>query len=204
MPERPERHRRIQRRGPIVGHDPQALRQVLELPGRRRLRDIEQPKQRQSQAASTSVETADDRGARIRKNTIGIAPISSSTIAPGSFAPPKRRTAAVQIGTAITLSATTTATRQPHPSMNEIPQLSGTPASAPQVPGANGIRPIHKPVAKKTAGCRQGMPGGGLSIRGWAVVGRHGFFVVPRRWSRPSCWAPSATNSAPYSSTMLA
>ncbi len=84
-------------RGPIVSHDPQPLGQPFELSRRRRLGNIEQPVQAQSRQSKSP----DVQGAEFgtKQNTNGMLKISSSTIAPGSFAPaPKRRTAAVQIG----------------------------------------------------------------------------------------------------------
>src|SRR6516162_886056 len=70
-------------------------------------------------------------------------------------------------------SATVAATHQPMmktirvataipaaPQWLRIAHAKGTAASDPQVPGANGKRPVPKPVAKSVAGCQSGRPRG--------------------------------------------
>ncbi len=85
------------------------------------------------------------------KNTIGMLAISSNTIAPGSFTPPNFRTAAVHSGMPIQQRPAITSACSHICGSKLIAQLSGRPHKAPQVPGANGIRPAQNPVARNTA-----------------------------------------------------
>ena len=89
---------------------------------------------------------------------------SSSTIAPGSLRP-IAAAARVQIGMPITQIATTRATSirwaatgsvATEPASQAMPSDSGTPSSAPNVPGAKGTRPMPPAVAASTAGANQG------------------------------------------------
>src|SRR5690606_23868725 len=100
------------------------------------------------------------RSGGVKKKTNGIVTISSSTTQPGSLRAPSFVAATVQMGTEIANRATMAPNWTAGEGMKAIPAASGSPNRVPKVPGAKGTRPIQKPVASTTAGCRQALDGG--------------------------------------------